>query len=252
MLPIIQIGKFGIYTFPIILLFAVYSCIYTLIKSKKYNFLYLYDIFKGALFVLPFVLIFGKIVFIAVNLLNGMPVPNILFGGFVFYGGLLGGCVGLIIYSKLKKESFLDFSDVYVSILPLGQAIGRIGCYLNGCCYGIEYQGKIGVNYYISGNQILVFPTWFVEALVCIVLFIIMQKVICSNVRGIYTGTYFVGYSVERFLLEYFRGDSIRGIWYGLSTSQIISVVLFILGLIVFSISIYNKKINKIIKQKGV
>ena len=249
MLPIIHIGEFGIYTFPIILLLDVYACLNTLIKSKKYNQLYIIDIFKATLFILPFILVFGKLMFVIINLMKGnvCSIQDVVFGGFVFYGGLIGGFTGLAVYAKIKKECFINFSDVFLSILPLGQSIGRIGCYLNGCCYGIKYQGIIAVKYYVDGMQCSLFPVWFVESMICLILFIIMQKMIHTNARGVYTSIYLISYSVARFILEFFRGDLIRGIWRGVSTSQIISIVFFIVGVIILTTSILNKQINKFI-----
>ncbi len=57
-------------------------------------------------------------------------------GGFVFYGGLIGTLVGCFIYIKIKKLSFLQWADFFTPMAPLGYAIGRLACFLNGCCYG--------------------------------------------------------------------------------------------------------------------
>lgn len=165
---------------------------------------------------------------------------NLLFGGSVFYGGIIGGCIGLVIVCAIKKQPFLEYTDVLVSLLPLGHAVGRIGCFLNGCCYGCRYDGFLSVNYPINGEILKVFPTWFVEASFSVFLFFYFHFICKTTIRGKRTAIYFITYSCFRFLIEFVRGDDIRGIWGPLSTSQIISVVTLLFGVIVLFYS--NKK----------
>lgn len=249
LLPIIDIFNVRIITFPIILLLAVYACIMVLIKNSRYNFSCKFTVLKSLLYVLPFALFGGKLLYLITRLGQNTPITftEMFLGGFVFYGGIIGGAVGLMIFSISKKISFLDIADVFLSIIPLGQAIGRIGCFFNGCCYGIEYSGIFSVKYPIGDKWIYVFPTWFVEAIVCLILFVVVQKIIATKLKGISTGIYLIGYAIVRFTLEFFRGDLIRGIWFGLSTSQIIGFMCLIIGTIIIVVSMLNKKVNKMI-----
>lgn len=249
MLPIIDIFNIRIITFPIILLLDVYICIIFLTKNSRYTFSCKFTILKSLLYVLPFALLGGKLLYLIVMLGQNVPIAftEMFLGGFVFYGGFIGGSIGLVIFSISKKISFLDIADIFLSIIPLGQAIGRIGCFLNGCCYGIEYSGIFSIKYPINNEWIRVFPTWFVESIVHFVLFIFIQKIILTKIRGISTGIYLIGYATGRFVLEFFRGDLIRGIWFELSTSQIISVMCLTIGIIVIVVSISNKKTNEMI-----
>lgn len=249
MLPIIDIFNYKIITFPIILLLDVYICIIFLTENSRYTFSCKFTILKSLLYVLPFVLLGGKLLYLIVRLGQNVPIAftEMFLGGFVFYGGFIGGSIGLVIFSISKKISFLDIADIFLSIIPLGQAIGRIGCFFNGCCYGIEYSGIFSIKYPINNEWIRVFPTWFVESIVCFVLFIFIQKIILTKIRGISTGIYLIGYATGRFVLEFFRGDLIRGIWFELSTSQIISVMCLTIGIIVIVVSISNKKTNEMI-----
>ena len=86
----------------------------------------------------------SKLLFIVVSLRtiieNALPLESIIKGGFVFYGGLLGGVAGVFIYVKMFKMKFLPFSDIIAAVLPLGHAVGRVGCYFGGCCYGMEVR----------------------------------------------------------------------------------------------------------------
>ena len=165
---------------------------------------------------------------------------NLFFGASVFYGGLLLSILVLFIYCRIKKQSFISFTDLFATILPLGQAIGRFGCFLNGCCYGIEYNGFLSIDYNINGKIVPTFPTWFLEAFLCLALFFYFQIVSKNLKKGYYTLCYLIYYPTIRFFIEFFRGDSVRGIFGILSTSQIISIII-IIACIPFII-IYNKR----------
>jgi phosphatidylglycerol:prolipoprotein diacylglycerol transferase len=154
-------------------------------------------------------------------------------GGFVFFGGLIGAILGLYIYSKRKWDRFLDLLDTYASLVPFGQAIGRIGCYFNGCCYGKSYVGILSVKYIVDGKETYVFPTWFIESFFCFLLFICMFGISKKVFSGVYSAIYMMSYSLFRFIIEFFRGDLLRGVWGGLSTSQYISICVFAAGIII-------------------
>lgn len=132
--------------------------------------------------------------------------------GFVFYGGLIGFLCGLAFYAQIAdKDCRLTFRYM-VPAIPLFHAIGRIGCYLAGCCYG-----KNGI------------PVQLIESGYNFLLFIVLCNV-SVKCRKIFMpiGVYFISYGTFRFIIEFFRGDTIRGIFLGLSTSQWISLFLII------------------------
>lgn len=154
---------------------------------------------------------------------------SILSLGFVFYGGLLGALIAVIAICHGDIKEILSITDTMLRLLPIGQAIGRIGCFFNGCCYGKTYQGLFSVRYPVDGEMIKVFPTWFVEALGCLVLGIILL-LNRDKLRGTYTFGYLGLYGLLRFFLEFVRGDAVRGIFLGLSTSQWISLLFILIG----------------------
>lgn len=155
-------------------------------------------------------------------------LSNCISGGsgsfYVFYGGLLGAMAGLRLCARLCRVSCAEEEDALFSYLPLGQAIGRIGCYFNGCCYGRPWEGFPGVRYPVDGQWITVFPTWFAEAAFCFLLFLFLRKVRIRTLSR--ASLYLLAYGVWRFIIEFFRGDPERGQLFGLSVSQIISVIL--------------------------
>lgn len=66
-------------------------------------------------------------------------------GGFVFYGGLLGGALGYLIGIKISRQRNADYIKIYAVLIPFCHAFGRIGCYLAGCCYGKPYSGFLAI-----------------------------------------------------------------------------------------------------------
>ncbi len=72
-------------------------------------------------------------------------------GGLVFYGGFIGGAVALIILARVKKLNLAVITDLCALGVPLAHTFGRIGCFLNGCCYGCVTTSAIGFRYPIKG-----------------------------------------------------------------------------------------------------
>lgn len=183
-------------------------------------------------------------------------------GGLVFFGGLIGGVFGGIIYMKMFKLSIPEYADLVAPCIPLAHAIGRIGCLLGGCCYGIE--SPYGVIFNNSPalpaelHNIKLLPVQLIETDVNLLIVLILliyeynrkreNKKIPKIPKNLLL--YLILYSVSRFALEFFRGDKARGIFGGISTSQIISIIIFIISVSI-SISLYlriffdkRKKIN--------
>lgn len=158
--------------------------------------------------------------------------------GLVFYGGLLGAYAGVLIFCRMYRlYSYPEFNHFTV-IVPLFHAFGRIGCAFNGCCYGIEYHGPLAIVYTsahinpgISDDiaDFSRFPVQPLESLIEILIFIMLLILYVRN-RDKYslTSIYLLIYSVIRFSDEFLRGDAARKIWGPFSTSQWISLVIFV------------------------
>ncbi len=164
------------------------------------------------------------------NLKDFIDVFVYIFGGSVFYGGLLGGLLFGFIYIKKSKLELFYYDAATVQI-PLFHCFGRIGCFLSGCCYGIE--SKFGLTYtkaiVDSANGVSRFPVQLLEAGYNILLFILLYKLFKKNkFKGKLINVYLFLYPIGRFIFEFFRGDNYRGFIFGLSTSQIISIIILI------------------------
>ena len=156
-------------------------------------------------------------------------VVLLIWGGNVFYGGLLGGILTAIIIFK-KRPQYLYLLDIVTPAIPLFHFFGRIGCFLAGCCFGIE--SLFGFTFHDSiieeANGINRFPVQLLEALVNLLIFFILDLFRRKNLfRQNLIYLYLLFYSVARFFIEFLRGDEYRGFIFFLSTSQIISVLIF-------------------------
>lgn len=171
------------------------------------------------------------------------------FGGNVFYGGLLGGIAAAFIYCKVRKINIKKYIGPSAMFIPLFHVFGRIGCFLSGCCFGIE--SNFGFVYHYSpitfANEVRRFPVQLVESLGNLIIFFVLLFIFkkYKHLHQRMLQIYFVLYSVLRFTLEFFRGDFYRGFLFSLSTSQIISIILFAYGataLIVYYINEHKSK----------
>lgn len=146
-------------------------------------------------------------------------------GGFVFYGGLLFGLAYYLIYSCYFKK--IDFKKSYLLApgLIFGHAIGRVGCFLTGCCYGS--QCALPWKVYMDG--MFRHPVQLYEAFALFALgYFSLKWIDREDAHQKVLSNYLLYYSILRFVVEFFRGDEIRGIyWLSLSTSQLVSVALF-------------------------
>lgn len=144
-----------------------------------------------------------------------------------FFGGLFGGVVGfLCTYFILRKNSKLRLNNVIViapASIALAHGIGRIGCFLAGCCYGKPTDSWIGINFPGIGKVI---PTQLIEAIFLFLLFGIMLFLILKFKFKYGFLIYVPAYAVFRFVIEFFRGDD-RGVIGSLSPSQIWCIILF-------------------------
>ena len=156
---------------------------------------------------------------------------NLFFSsGFVFYGGLIGGFLALFFVKKIHKIQVKEYIKILAPSLALAHAFGRIGCSFAGCCYGKETAGNIFFEYndsLIAPNGIHLFPVQGIESFSLFCLFFLLVLLLLKNKNTKTHIIYIIFYSIDRFILEFFRGDIQRGIYGLFSTSQIISLILF-------------------------
>ncbi len=154
--------------------------------------------------------------------------------GWVVYGGLIGGVLAGYLYCRVKKLPFLNYFDLLVPSVALAQGFGRIGCFLAGCCYGLETAGPLSVTFTESEfapNNVPLIPTQIYSSVLDFLHFgILLYLAKHKKADGQVAACYVIFYSVGRFILEFFRGDILRGSVGGLSTSQFIGIFTGIFG----------------------
>ena len=149
-------------------------------------------------------------------------------GGFVFYGGLLGGLVYLMILRGLKFPVTHDVVWAIVPALTIGHAIGRFGCFLAGCCYGKETNLFWAIHLHGADRH----PSQLVE---CVLLFALGIFLLRSKKPKLtLISTYLLSYGLIRLFVESLRGDTIRGTWGMLTPSQWISLALITAGIFIY------------------
>jgi len=238
MLPFLNIFGLRIPTYGLCMMLGLYLCAaFAMIGAKKKNIRPELVLVIAALTVvgaiggagLLYIIVTYNIEQIITGILNGT-----LTVGLVFYGGLIGGIIGAFAGAKVAKIDLLELEDVIVPYVPLGHAIGRIGCLLAGCCNGMEYSG-FGAVYYKNpivdtlDPNVGYFPVQALEAfldIIIMVILIISAKKKLPKYDLLFR--YLFMYAIMRFGTEMLRGDEIRGINI-LSTSQWISVALIVL-----------------------
>lgn len=151
-------------------------------------------------------------------------------GGFVFYGGFVFVLAFALLYFRFNKK--LSYSDLGLLVpgVTMGHGIGRIGCFLAGCCYGSETDSLIAVSFH--GHER--YPVQLIEASGLFILYFFSRNLLKRKmkVKAIYL--YLIGYSFLRFGNEFLRGDEIRGLYSGLATSQWISLAIILITTSVF------------------
>ena len=170
-------------------------------------------------------------------------------GEIVFYGGLLGAMAAIFIFCSKYKIKVIPLLDLFAPTMALGHAIGRLGCLLGGCCYGVEvsHTHPFAIIYPPSslsapaGLPLLAVP--LIEAIFLFLLFVVLLFLRKRSDRpGLCASVYLIAYSIARFVLEFFRGDLIRGRFGPLTTSQYISITLFVFGIAYFARTGYIAK----------
>ncbi len=188
-------------------------------------------------------LVGARVLYYIVELPSIIKNPSILWDfefGYVVYGGIIGGVLVSYIYCKKKKVHFMEYFDLVMPQVALAQGFGRIGCFLAGCCYGRETKLPIGIvfeNSKIAPNGVKLMPTQLLSSAGDFLFaFLLMAYARKKRKDGKVAALYLFLYSIGRFLIEFLRNDY-RGSIGFLSTSQIISVFIFLLGIFIYVFS---------------
>lgn len=169
-------------------------------------------------------------------------------GGLVFYGGVIGAVAAILLFARRQRESPLAIMDLAAVALPLGHACGRLGCFLNGCCYGKPWDFPLAVRFPAGSlpwrEQVLrgrlppdapsslpLVPTQLIELAGNLLLFALLYRLARRQPRaGLVSSVYMLLYAGLRFATEFLRGDARLPVG-PFSIGQVASMGLFLLGL---------------------
>jgi phosphatidylglycerol:prolipoprotein diacylglycerol transferase len=166
-------------------------------------------------------------------------VSAFFLSGGVFYGGLVAGILVAWWYGRRHRLPGWATADVLAPGVVLGQAIGRLGCFSAGCCWGKPTQVPWAVTFTdLEAHRIVgtpmdvpLHPSQIYESVATfLIFFLLLWLAPRKRFHGQVTLVYVALYSAVRFGLEFLRGDVGRGQWFGgvVSTSQIIAIVLLL------------------------
>ncbi len=228
---ICKIGPFTVYSYGLMLAIAfVVSLALANVQAKRHG------ISADLIFNLSFLvfvsgIIGGRIFYVIENLSyyieNPIEIIMLQRGGLAWFGGLALGIICGVIYLKKKKASIYKIFDFIAPFLALAQAIGRIGCLLNGCCFG--KMSKFGI--YFTVHKSVLIPTQIYSSLILIFIFIILRSLQDRpHKEGEIFFTYLLLYSLKRFFIEFWRADNAI-IFLELTLFQIISILIFFVAI---------------------
>ncbi len=243
------IGNFEIRFYGILMALAMLIGVLLACRLAKKRGIKADDILLLAVICLPLAVIGARLYYF---IFYGMPFSeffNFRGGGMAILGGVIGGIVGVLIFCAIKKniKILIDIFDICVPALILGQAIGRIGCFFSQCCYGnlvsdpnmqwLPYAMQVET-YEGSGVYTWHLATNLYESLWNFVGFaIILVAFLKSKYKLTPTATYLVWYGFGRAIIEGIRGDSLFIGNSPIRVSQLVSILMFIIGTIIL---IYN------------
>ena len=170
-------------------------------------------------------------------------------GGLVFYGGVLFAVPTIIWYARKKRLPLWQTADIWAPSIAIGHAIGRLGCFCAGCCYGRPAEGVPWAVTFTNPDSLAIIgtplhPTQLYESAAELLNFLILITFRRhQSFKGQIFLLYILNYSIIRSVVEMFRGDEVRGFLFpGFSYSQAISVAMFVTAIVFLVILSKRKK----------
>lgn len=168
-------------------------------------------------------------------------------GGLVYYGGFILAVLSLIVYSRIAKLDIIRLWDGFTPALAVAHALGRIGCFLNGCCFGKPTEFFTGIPYPAGSEpakrygDLPLHPVQLYEAgenLLCALLYFYLVR---KAPRGVAGASYLIIYGTLRFVNEFARGDHklIAGM---VTPAQLIGIILIIAGAVMLALFLRRKE----------
>lgn len=240
---LIKIGPLTIHTYGVLIAIAFLIGLFFAARQAKKQNVPVDKISDLAFYMLIAAIIGSRLFFVAVNykfyIQNPFDIIKIWEGGLVFYGGVVFAVITGIWYIKKKSLDLWATADIFAPSVAIAHAIGRLGCFAAGCCYGkvtenLPWAVVFKLPESLAPLNVPLHPTQIYESIgeaVNFVILIILRK--HQSFKGQLFWTYLVVYSVIRFTVEFFRGDDARGfVFANASIAQIISAAVFVTAIV--------------------
>jgi phosphatidylglycerol:prolipoprotein diacylglycerol transferase len=255
MYPILfKIGPLTVHTYGVMLAAAFFLALALAVRQARKEGIVPEKVVDLGLYLLVAAIVGSRILFILTDLQYYIEHPLKIFfvweGGLVFFGGLILAIPLGIYYIKKNNLPLWKVADIAAPSIAIAQAVGRLGCFSAGCCYGRPTDIPWAVTFRdpdsLARLNVPLHPTQIYESLGTFLIFlflIIIRK--RKSFDGQLFWLYVLLYSFIRFFIEFYRGDEIRGMLFGgpLSTSQ--GIGLSLVGLAIYMLLRLKKgKIN--------
>jgi phosphatidylglycerol:prolipoprotein diacylglycerol transferase len=158
-------------------------------------------------------------------------------GGLVFYGGLIGAALAVILFARWAKQPLWKIADVLAPSIALGHVLGRLGCFINGCCYGRAADLPWAVHYPQDHETrgYGIHPTQLYEALLDFCLYLALAGLYRrKKFDGQVFAAYLMAYACLRSFVELFRGDYLRLTAGWITPAHWMSLLILVFGIILF------------------
>jgi len=225
---IFTIFGFPVYTYGVMLVTGFITGIFFSIKRNRSKSITTDDIMDLSLYLLLGGLVGARLVYVLLHFSEYMASPisiiNLREGGLAWHGALLGGLLAFLLFSKKRKIDFAELVDLCSPGIVLGLAIGRLGCFMNGCCLGDPTTLPWGVVFPEAGPMKR-HPTQLYELILdlLVVLFLVNREK-HKKFNGEIALLMMSAYSLVRFFVEFFRFSPPRIA--GLSIAQYLSLLM--------------------------
>jgi phosphatidylglycerol---prolipoprotein diacylglyceryl transferase len=244
-----RIGNFPVHTYGVLLAAAFVAALFAAARLAARDGLPRERVFDLGLWILLGGLLGSKLLLMLAEPTYGASIWNLLSvdflrSGGVWYGGFLGGLLAGLFLMRRYRLPFWKTTDAFAPGVALGQSIGRLGCFAAGCCWGESCETAWAVTFPEEAERatgvpagVPLHPTQLYESAAALLIFLFL---LWLHRRKRFDGqvitAYAVLYSATRFTIEFFRDDprgDIAGLTTatGLSTSQLISLLVFLAGL---------------------
>ena len=234
-LRMIGIGPIKIYMWGVMVALGFFTALFLAAREAKKRKLNPDIVYSAGIYAMAGALVGGRLAYTIAHypefVRNPIEVFKIWHGGMIFYGGFILSILLVYIYIKKNKIDFWKYGDLLAPYIGLGVFIGRIGCFLNGCCFGKPTSLPWAFIFPHAPDILPRHPTQLYHSLSGLAIFFIAKNIKkikpLKKIKGAKLMAAVMSYSLLRFVIEFFRYYRTEYYFLGLTGSQFVSIFLF-------------------------